>query len=171
MAKRHGNGRSAPPRRIEPGQEARGRCIQPFLGIEIHGVVALAKAQAGEYVDDGAQPVGAGQTSVPARGLVAVHVGQKRIASGARQNSLYLAGPRNCVLRRPGWQHASMHQQQFTRAHALQQRQRARAQPVEQSAAIWRFEYGQQGILAMHAAHAGCQREQMQVMVAQYTAR
>jgi hypothetical protein len=154
-------------RYIEPGHEAGRRFPGAVLGMEIHGAVGAAEADAGQRIDDAAQAVGALQAVVPARRLVAIHAAQEVFPVWAAQGGFHLLRQRQRLIGRPLRQQAGMHHQII----ALAQGKRPVPQPVKQFGAVGRGQDVIQRIAAAGLADADGHGKQMQVMVTEHHLR
>ncbi len=135
-------------------------------GLELHGAVRRAEAQAGQGVDRQSQAVDADKIAAPLGGLIAEGIGQERLPVRAAQFALDRAGQLQHIARRPLRQHAGMDHQETV----LEDRQRLVPQPVDQRIAVGGAEDVVEGVPLAQLAHAGGDRQQVDVVVAQHRA-
>ena len=144
-----------------------GRGTSAFFGGKFHAVLGIAKAQAGEGVDDHAPARHAAQGLAPGVGHVAVELVQKVSRIGSAQLRFNFACQCHRLLRGPARQHAGMHHQQRLAIDHFEHGQALPAQPIQQRVPVAGCKHIGDGVAAVWPAHPLGQGQQVQVVVAQ----
>src|SRR6266702_2776105 len=157
MAADHRLVRASPARHVEPRQMAGGSLGRLAFGAEFHDAFGRAEAQACQGVDDHAQAV------VPAVRARAVEVREEFPVPGSAQFRLDLSRERLRGGDVPLRQQARVNQHLIR----LDVNHRPVTQPVEELVAIWCREHFCERVVFAFLDNAVCEREQVQIVVAE----
>ncbi len=163
MAKNHRRVGGPAPGHVKPGHVSRRRRGAALGAGELHGSVVLAKSNAGQCIDDAAQPVRALKLIVPLRRRVAIHLPQKCQPVRSAQHARDFIGQRQGLRYGPLWKHARMNQQMTV----FKTRKRLPAQPVQQLTPVRRIQNFVKRIGPVMFANAVGERKQVEVMISQ----
>src|SRR6266542_655201 len=163
MAADHRVVRTSPARHVEPRQMAGGSLGRLAFGVEFHDSVGRAEAQAGHGVDDHAQAVDPAQAVVPAVRARAVEVREEFPVPGSAQFRLDLSRERCRGGDVPLRQQARVNQHVIR----LDVNHRPVTQPVDELVAIGGREHFCERVVFAFLDNAVCEREQVQIVVAE----